>query len=151
MLGSSSLNAIRLNRLPAPRTTGSMAIKLSSWGRPVSFEITPIRIRPRGPGNPPSEGNPNTTPSFRPQIRGAPGAPGRIQSDAADASDLATAAQQRIQTNKRNQRSDRAPLHEKWHTQFQAAVPLHGIGWLVIIGRNIVPHYETIQKPKIVH
>lgn len=52
MLDSSSLNAIRLKREPAPKITGSIATKLSSCGLPVSGDMTPMRINPRGPGEP---------------------------------------------------------------------------------------------------
>ncbi len=53
-LSSSSLKAMRPNRLPGPRMTGSMAMKLRSAGLPVSGETIPTRIRPRGPPRPPA-------------------------------------------------------------------------------------------------
>src|SRR4030088_1967670 len=72
--------------------------------------MIPMRIRPLGPGKPPSDGSPKRIPSLRPQIRGVPGRSGRIQPESAACAGNEKMAKQRIKPTKTKEAWDKSAL-----------------------------------------
>ncbi len=96
-------------------------MKLSSCGALPPVWGTPMRMRPRGPLMPPSEGRPKTTPSRRPQISGSPGFAGLIHGDSCAIAEAATPAMAMVRAARRT-RAERRRVRWSLHGENTSCV-----------------------------